>query len=290
MAVLSAVAAWRSPAAGSTGCTARRCPAAPTSATTRTPHDLLRRRARPRAAVGGQGQRRRGRQGRPAITLRRVGDAKVTVQGQRATSTCRRTRAPRCKQTSLLGEKYVALEQPLGDAVDGHADQRRDHPADRAPVGARGRGGARRAVAAAQRGRPAADPDHRDRAEQGARRATRARSATCSASSTPSSARSTTRRTRSPPRWTASTRSRVTLNRQKRSLTDALDTFPQRAEGARRRARQARRPADQPVQPRHRRHPRHQRDPDTTLTSVAEVADAGRWSSSPRPGPTCPRR
>ena len=70
------------------------------------------------------------------------------------------------KQTSLLGEKYVALAAPTDAPPQGRLGRGRPHPAVAHQPQPRGRGGPRRDVAAAQRWwrRPA--EDHRGRAQQ----------------------------------------------------------------------------------------------------------------------------
>ena len=73
-------------------------------------------------------------------------------------------------QTSLLGEKFVALSAPADQPGEGTLGRRRRHPAvAHQPVG-RGRGGARRARPAAQRRRARPDQDDQRGADQGAGR------------------------------------------------------------------------------------------------------------------------
>ena len=164
-----------SPGAGSPACTAHRCPVAPISATTRHRHRVLRRRSRPRAAVLGEGQRRRRRQGHRDRSGRReearaAGDktwcAKVKVEINDSVHLPNNATAE-IAQTSLLGEKYVSLNQPVGKASPaqlktGVGDQARSHALRRG-----GRGSPRRAVTAVERGRPAPDQGDRRRAEPG---------------------------------------------------------------------------------------------------------------------------
>ena len=75
----------------------------------------------------GRGHRRR------AGRLARQGHA----CGCARTSSCPRTSIADIRQTSLLGEKYVALEPPAGRRADRAARRRRQHPALRAPAGTR---------------------------------------------------------------------------------------------------------------------------------------------------------
>ena len=84
------------------------------------------RRAQPRAALPGEGQRRDGRRGHRgrAHGLER----RRRRCGSRTTSTCPRTSIADIRQTSLLGEKYVVARGARGRARDGQLSDGDDIP------------------------------------------------------------------------------------------------------------------------------------------------------------------
>ena len=90
-------------------------------------HRRVPRRARPGAAVGGQGRRRHRRPGRRrrARRLHRRGDRAAPP----TTSSCPTTPIAEIRQTSLLGEKFVSLAPPPPAASSDPARRRRRHPA-----------------------------------------------------------------------------------------------------------------------------------------------------------------
>ena len=83
------------------------------------------------------------------------------------------------RQSSLLGEKYVALEDPTDEAPRGQLGDGDNIAALGHRPEPRGRGGARRALVPAQRRRRRPARHHHRRAEQGDGRPHRAGSATC---------------------------------------------------------------------------------------------------------------
>ena len=137
----------------------------------------LRRRAGPGAAVRGQGQRRHGRQGRVGQAGRLAGQG--AGGGQRRRQAAGQRLRPDPADLAAGREVRVAVlparrrGQRPGAAGPGAAPRLRlpahRHRPDR--LHPRARGGARRAVAAAQRRRAGADQDHHPRAEPGAGRA-----------------------------------------------------------------------------------------------------------------------
>ena len=135
-------------------------------------HGRVRRRARPRAPVVGQGQPgdRRLRRGHPGDRLDRDGPA----------AAARRRRAARQRdgraQADLAPRREVRrARRPDRRAAPGPPRTGRPHPARAHEPQPRGRGGARRDVAAAQRWWRRAAEDHRGRAQQRAARPHRRR-------------------------------------------------------------------------------------------------------------------
>ena len=139
------------PAATSTS-TSCRCPAAPTSATTRSRCTSCSATCWtwcPQSTVKVND-----------VSVGKVTDVAldgytrgVTVAAAQRTSSCPTTPSPTIRQTSLLGEKFVSLAAPPTRREREPARRRRRDPARAHRPQPRGRGGARRAEPAAQRRR-----------------------------------------------------------------------------------------------------------------------------------------
>ena len=153
----------------------------------RLPRDgRVRRRPRPGAAVGGQGQRRHGRSRRRRS--RWTAGTRGSRCGCKSRCTCPTTRWPSCARPACSARSSSRCRRPPTEPPQGRLGDGDTIPLRALRPEPGGRGGPLRAVPGAQRRRRRPAQDHQRRAHQGDGRARGGHPGRRSASSTPSSA------------------------------------------------------------------------------------------------------